>query len=204
MPKKILMIVGDFAEDYETMVPFQTLLAVGHTVHAVCPGKKAGQTIATAIHDFEGDQTYTEKRGHNFALNATFADIKAADYDALVIPGGMSWEKGTAADINGLVHRFGNRSRVIGGICAAASALAGTGILNEVAHTGNSLGSHRAYPGYRGDRLYRDQPQAVSDGGIVTAPGSAPVSFAAEILKALGLFGPEAEAELRVFAAEHR
>lgn len=71
MPKKILMITGDFAEDYETMVPFQTLLAVGHTVHAVCPGKKAGQTIATAIHDFEGDQTYSEKRGHNFALNAT-------------------------------------------------------------------------------------------------------------------------------------
>ena len=92
MPKKILMITGDFAEDYETMVPFQTLLAVGHTVHAVCPGKKAGQTIATAIHDFEGDQTYSEKRGHNFALNATFADIKPADYDALVIPGGRAPE----------------------------------------------------------------------------------------------------------------
>jgi len=90
--KKILMITGDFAEDYETMVPFQTLLACGYTVHAVCPGKKAGQTIATSIHDFEGDQTYSEKRGHNFALNATFADIKVSDYDALVIPGGRAPE----------------------------------------------------------------------------------------------------------------
>ena len=78
--KNILMIVGDFVEDYEVMVPFQALLAVGHRVHAVCPDKKAGDVIATAIHDFEGQQTYTEKRGHNFALNASFADIKPEDY----------------------------------------------------------------------------------------------------------------------------
>ena len=90
--KKILMICGDFTEDYETMVPFQALLAVGHTVHAVCPGKAAGQQIATAIHDFEGDQTYSEKRGHNFTLNATFAETKADSYDALVIPGGRAPE----------------------------------------------------------------------------------------------------------------
>lgn len=87
MGKKILMICGDFCEDYETMVPFQTLLAVGHTVHAACPGKKAGDTIATAIHDFEGDQTYSEKRGHNFSLNASFDDLDPQSYDALVIPG---------------------------------------------------------------------------------------------------------------------
>ena len=87
MAKKILQLVGDFAEDYEVMVPFQALQMVGHTVHAVCPDKKAGDTIRTAIHDFEGDQTYSEKRGHNFALNATFADIKPEDYDALVISG---------------------------------------------------------------------------------------------------------------------
>jgi protease I len=88
MPKKILMLVGDFVEDYEVMVPFQALLAVGHTVHAVCPGKKAGDSVRTAIHDFEGDQTYSEKPGHNFSLNATFDDIDASGYDALVIPGG--------------------------------------------------------------------------------------------------------------------
>src|SRR3974377_1602225 len=84
--KKILMLIGDFAEDYEVMVPFQALLMVGHTVHAVCPGKKAGEKVRTAIHDFEGDQTYSEKPGHNFTLNATFADVKPELYDALCIP----------------------------------------------------------------------------------------------------------------------
>ena len=92
MAKKILMLVGDFAEDYETMVPFQTLLTVGHIVHAVCPGKKAGDQIRTAIHDFEGDQTYTEKRGHNFTLNATFDEIRPQNYDALILPGGRAPE----------------------------------------------------------------------------------------------------------------
>ena len=92
--RKILMLVGDYVEDYEVMVPFQALLAVGHVVHAVCPDKKAGDSVATAIHDFEGQQTYSEKRGHNFALNASFADIKAENYDALVIPGGR---KGSAS-----------------------------------------------------------------------------------------------------------
>ena len=60
MSKTLLMLVGDYAEDYETMVPFQTLQAVGYAVHAVCPGKKAGESVATAIHDFEGAQTYSE------------------------------------------------------------------------------------------------------------------------------------------------
>jgi len=81
--KKILMIVGDFVEDYEVMVPFQALQMVGHTVHAVCPEKRSGETIRTAVHDFEGDQTYTEKPGHNFTLNATFATVEARDYYAL-------------------------------------------------------------------------------------------------------------------------
>ena len=92
MPKKILMLVGHFGEDYEIMVPFQALQMVGHTVHAVCPGKKVGEKVRTAIHDFEGDQTYSEKRGHDFALNAAFDDVRAADYDALVIPGGRAPE----------------------------------------------------------------------------------------------------------------
>jgi len=90
--KSILMLVGDFVEDYEVMVPFQMLLMVGHEVHAVCPGKKAGEQVATAIHDFEGDQTYSEKRGHNFTLNATFDDINPESYDALIIPGGRAPE----------------------------------------------------------------------------------------------------------------
>lgn len=90
--KKILMLVGDFVEDYEVMVPFQALQMVGHTVHAVCPGKKAGEKVRTAVHDFEGDQTYSEKPGHNFTLNATFDNIKPEEYDALVIPGGRAPE----------------------------------------------------------------------------------------------------------------
>src|ERR1700730_11839296 len=93
MPKKsILMLVGDYVEDYEVMVPFQALLMVGHHVHAVCPGKKAGEKVRTAVHDFEGDQTYSEKRGHDFVLNATFADIKPENYAALVVPGGRAPE----------------------------------------------------------------------------------------------------------------
>ena len=99
MPKKILMLVGDFVEDYEVMVPFQALQIAGHQVDAVCPDKKAGQTIRTAIHDFEGDQTYTEKRGHNFALNATFSEVKAADYDALAIPGGRAPDMSAGSDV---------------------------------------------------------------------------------------------------------
>src|SRR5512145_2281438 len=90
--KKILMLVGDFVEDYEVMVPFQALQMVGHTVHAVCPGKKPGDVVRTAIHDFEGDQTYSEKRGHNFALNCDFDAVEPAGYDGLVIPGGRAPE----------------------------------------------------------------------------------------------------------------
>src|SRR6202045_1478372 len=91
-PAKLLMLVGDYVEDYEVMVPFQALQMVGHTVHAICPDKKAGQHVRTAIHDFEGDQTYSEKPGHNFVLNATFDEIRAEDYDALVVPGGRAPE----------------------------------------------------------------------------------------------------------------
>src|SRR3989442_8127106 len=92
MSKQILMLVGDYAEDYEVMVPFQALQMVGHTVDAVCPGKKAGEKIRTAIHDFEGDQTYSEKRGHDFALNATFDEMRPESYDALLIAGGRAPE----------------------------------------------------------------------------------------------------------------
>lgn len=90
--KKILMIVGDYVEDYEVMVPYQMLIMVGHTVHTVCPDKKAGDSVRTSVHDFEGDQTYSEKRGHNFAITTTFITVDPRDYDALVIPGGRAPE----------------------------------------------------------------------------------------------------------------
>ncbi|MCB1900164.1 MAG: DJ-1/PfpI family protein, partial [Rhodocyclaceae bacterium] len=130
MAKKILMICGDFCEDYETMVPFQTLLAVGHTVHAVCPGKKAGDTIATAIHDFEGDQTYTEKRGHNFTLNADFDDVVASSYDALVIPGGRGPEYlRLDARVIATVRHFFEAGKPVAAVCHGAQLLAAARVL---------------------------------------------------------------------------
>src|SRR5512139_1836652 len=119
--KKILMIVGDFVEDYEVMVPFQALMMVGHTVHAVCPGKKAGERVRTAIHDFEGDQTYSEKPGHNFTLNATFAEVKPEDYDALVIPGGRAPEYiRLNPDVIQAVQHFAAAKKPIAAICHGA------------------------------------------------------------------------------------
>ena len=128
--KKILVIVGDYVEDYEVMVPFQALLMVGHTVHAVCPGKKAGEFVRTAIHDFEGDQTYSEKRGHNFALNATFSEIKPQDYDALVIPGGRAPEYiRLNADVLKAVRHFADSGKPIAAVCHGAQVLAAAGVL---------------------------------------------------------------------------
>ncbi len=128
--KKILFLVGDFVEDYEVMVPFQMLLMVGHTVHAVCPGKRAGEEVATAIHDFEGDQTYTEKRGHNFGLNATFDEIDANSYDALVIPGGRAPEYlRLNARVIEIVQQFAQANKPIAAICHGPQILAAAGVL---------------------------------------------------------------------------
>lgn len=128
--KKILMLVGDFVEDYEVMVPFQALLMVGHTVHAVCPDKKAGDKVRTAVHDFEGDQTYSEKPGHNFALNATFADVKVEDYDALVIPGGRAPEYLRLNEkVLAITRYFAEKHLPIASICHGAQILAAAGVL---------------------------------------------------------------------------
>src|SRR3954469_8974879 len=116
--KNILMLVGDFVEDYEVMVPFQALLMVGHTVHATCPGKKAGEQVRTAVHDFEGDQTYSEKPGHNFTLNADFSDVRADSYAALVLPGGRAPEYlRLNADVLKVVRHFAEMDKPIAAIC---------------------------------------------------------------------------------------
>ncbi|WP_339511213.1 DJ-1/PfpI family protein [Pseudomonas sp. RL_15y_Pfl2_60] len=128
--KKILMLVGDYVEDYEVMVPFQALQMVGYTVHAVCPDKTAGQSVRTAIHDFEGDQTYSEKPGHNFALNFNFADVKAKDYHGLVVPGGRSPEYlRLNADVLKLVQAFAKADKPIAAVCHGAQLLAAAGVL---------------------------------------------------------------------------
>ena len=185
--KRILMLAGDFGEDYETMVPFQALLAVGHTVHAVCPDKKAGDTIATSIHDFEGDQTYTEKRGHNFALNATFADIKPESYDALVIPGGRAPEylRLNPKIIEAVKHFF-DAGKPVAAVCHGAQILAAAGVLK-----GRTCS---AYPACRPEvelagGIYADiaVDAAVTDGNLVSAPAwPAHPAWLAQFLKVLG------------------
>jgi protease I len=185
--KKILMVVGDFVEDYEVMVPFQALQMVGHTVHAVCPDKKAGDTIKTAVHDFEGDQTYSEKPGHNFALNATFSEVVAADYDALVIPGGRAPEyirlNETVLEIT---RHFAQANKPIASICHGLQVLAAAGVLEGKSCT--------AYPACGPDvksagGLYTNIPvnEAMVDDNLVTAPAwPAHPAWLAEFLKLLG------------------
>lgn len=128
--KKVLILAGDFVEDYELMFPFHALQMVGHDVHVVCPNKKSGETIATAIHDFEGDQTYSEKRGHNFRLNATFAEIKASDYDALVVPGGRAPEYLRLDErVLDIVRHFFTSGKPVCAICHGPQILTAAGVL---------------------------------------------------------------------------
>jgi protease I len=168
--KSVLMLIGDYVEDYEVMVPYQALLMVGHNVHAVCPGKKSGDTVRTAIHDFEGDQTYTEKVGHNFALNATFDQIKPEDYDALLIPGGRAVEYiRLNSRVIEIVHHFSKANKPIAAICHAAQVLAAAGVLQ-----GKKCS---AYPATGPDvtlagGTYVNLPMtdAIVDGNLVTGP----------------------------------
>jgi len=127
---RILMLVGDYVEDYEVMVPFHTLQVLGHRVDAVCPNKKAGEFVRTSIHDFEGDQTYSEKPGHNFTLNATFADVKPESHDALVIPGGRAPEYlRLDKRVLEIVRHFSSEAKPIAAICHAAQVLVAAGVL---------------------------------------------------------------------------
>jgi len=168
--KKILMLVGDYGEDYEIMVPFQTLQAVGYQVDAVCPDKKAGEAVRTAIHDFEGDQTYSEKRGHNFTLNATFSEIRAADYDALVVPGGRAPEYlRLNQDVLAVVRHFFEADKPVAAICHAAQLLAAAGVLEGKQCTAYpACGPEVTVAG--GQYMDISVDQAFVDGKLVTAP----------------------------------
>ena len=185
--KKILFLVGDFTEDYEVMVPFQALSALGHVVHAVCPGKKAGQKIKTAIHDFEGDQTYTEKPGHNFALNASFAETKPEDYDALMIAGGRAPEYlRLDKRLIEIVRSFAEQEKPIAAICHAAQILAAADVIR-----GRRVSAYPAcVPEVRlAGGEYVDTPPdgAVRDGNLVTGfAWSAHPQFLALFFEVLG------------------
>jgi len=167
---RLLLLAGDFVEDYEIMVPFQALQMVGHTVHAVCPGKKKGDQVRTAIHDFEGDQTYTEKRGHNFTLNATFDEIDPSKYDGLIIPGGRAPEYlRLNPKVLDLIRHFAKANKPIAALCHGPQLLAAAGVIK-----GRKL---NAYPACApevelagGTYVSVDMTDAVVDGNLVTGP----------------------------------
>jgi protease I len=168
--KKILMLVGDYAEDYETMVPFQALQMVGHRVDAVCPGKKAGEVCRTAIHDFEGDQTYSEKPGHNFTLNASFDEIDVAGYDALVIPGGRAPEYLRLNEkVLDVVRHFFDSGKPVAAICHGAQILAAAGVVRD--RTVSCYPACAPEVNTGGGRFAEIAvDEAVTDGNLVTAP----------------------------------
>jgi len=181
------MLVGDFVEDYEVMVPFQALRMVGHEVHAVCPDRNKGDRVKTAVHDFEGDQTYSEKPGHQFALNATFSDVRPEDYDALVVPGGRAPEYiRLNARVLEIVRHFAAEGKPIAAICHGIQVLSAAGILEGRSCT--------AYPACgpdveRSGGRYVGIPvdAAHVDGNLVTAPAwPAHPSWLARLLELLG------------------
>jgi len=181
------MLVGDYVEDYEVMVPFQALLMVGHTVHAVCPGKLAGESVRTAIHDFEGDQTYSEKRGHNFVLNADFASVKPEEYDALVIPGGRAPEYlRLNPRVLEIVSHFDASMKPIAAICHGAQILAAAGVLKgRACSCYPAVGPEVSAAGGTYTEIKVDD--AMVDGNLVTAPAwPAHPTWLAEFLKLLG------------------
>jgi len=184
---RILLLAGDFTEDYETMVPFQTLRVLGYDVDAVCPGKKAGDTIKTAIHDFEGDQTYTEKPGHLFALNKTFDEVDFDDYDGLFITGGRSPEYiRMDPKVISLTKCFVRSGKPVAAICHAAQVLTAADVIR-----GRTL---TAYPALASDVILAggnfveaDYDEAVVDGNLITSPAwPGNVAILREFARALG------------------
>jgi protease I len=169
-PAKLLMLVGDFVEDYEVMVPFQALQMVGHTVHAICPDKRSGDRVRTAIHDFEGDQTYSEKPGHNFVLNATFDEIDPTNYDGLVVPGGRAPEYlRLNPRVLDIIRHFSNSDKPIAALCHGPQLLAAARVL-----AGKRL---NAYPACApevelagGTFVSLEVTEAITDGNLVTGP----------------------------------
>lgn len=167
---RLLMIVGDFVEDYEVMVPFQALQMLGHTVDAVCPDKKKGDFVKTAIHDFEGDQTYTEKPGHRFTLNASFSDIKAADYDGLVIPGGRAPEYlRLNPRVLALVRYFAEANKPIAAVCHGPQLLTAAGCIS-----GKKISAYYScapeVEQAGAEYVKLEVTDAIADGNLVTAP----------------------------------
>ena len=185
--KKVLFLTGDFTEDYETMVPFQMLEMVGYEVHTVCPDKKKGDIIKTAIHDFEGDQTYTEKLGHNFVLNYSFDHVNLKEYDGLVIAWGRAPEYLRLNDkVLDMVTYFFTENKPVASICHGIQLLTAARVLE-----GRKL---TAYPAVKpevelagGEFMDIPVDGAYVDGNLVTSPAwPAHPSFMREFLILMG------------------
>jgi protease I len=189
--RKILMLVGDFVEDYEAMVPFQMLQMAGHQVHAVCPDKRAGEHVKTAVHDFDGDQTYSEKPGHRFQLNATFAEIDPTAYDGLVIPGGRSPEYLRLNErVLEVVRHFFEANKPVAAICHGQQLLAAAGVLAGRTCTAYpAVMPDLANAGSKWVAASETYSNAVVDGNLVTAP--AWPAHPAWMLKFLELLGTQ-------------
>jgi protease I len=170
--KRVLMLVGDFVEDYEAMVPYQMLLLAGHSVDTVCPGKKPGETVATAVHDFDGFQTYSEKRGHNFRITADFDAVKPETYDALVIPGGRSPEYlRLNPRVIEIVRHFGNARKPLASICHGPQILTAAGLVSGRSCAAYpSLAPEIAAAGGKYVPASDGYDNAHVDGHLVTAP----------------------------------
>lgn len=168
--KKILVLVGDYVEDYEVMVPFQALSMLGYQVDAVCPDKKAGDFVRTSVHDFEGDQTYSEKRGHNFTLNADFEAVDMDAYVGLVIPGGRAPEYLRLNDkVLDIVKTFAAAEKPIAAICHGAQLLTAAGVLS-----GRECSAYPAcapeVAAAGGTYIAVDMDAAHQEGNLITAP----------------------------------
>lgn len=187
MAKKILMLVGDFTEDYETMVPFQALSVLGYQVDAVCPDKKSGDVVRTAVHDFLGDQTYSEKPGHNFALTADFDAVNTADYAGLFITGGRAPEYiRLNARVIEIVQEFFKDNKPVAAICHGPQVLTAAGVLKGYKATAYpAVGPDITLAG--GTYVEVDADKAVVDGNLVTAPAwPGDTAIIAEFAKLLG------------------
>ena len=184
--KKILMLVGDYVEDYE-VVPFQALLMVGHQVDAVCPSKGVGESVRTAIHDFEGDQTYSEKPGHNFRVNAAFDEVQPEYYDALVIPGGRAPEYlRLNARVLQMVRHFAGADKPVAAICHGVQVLASAGVLKgKTCSCYPAVAPDISISG--GTFMDLQMNEAHTCGNLVTAPAwPAHPAWLAQFLKVLG------------------
>lgn len=192
---KLLMIVGDYVEDYEVMVPFQALQMLGHQVDAVCPDKRAGEWVRTAIHDFEGDQTYSEKRGHNFVLNASFAEVKPGEYDGLVLPGGRAPEYlRLNPKVIETVQHFEHAGKPIAALCHGAQILAAARVIE-----GKRVSAYPAcapeVEGAGGTYTKLKMDEAVTDGNLVSGPAwPAHPAFLAQFQKLLEQYLAQAQA----------